>query len=418
MKCEVPSSKKGMSRYKLLPRKKETIAAVTGFKDFPSYLTYHTGFANMPAHFNYQGVVEKNGNKFYNRYFPFEHVPETGDPSTILGFIKHVFGTTPVTHPISGKVIPRYEMGLDYIQILLEHPTQMLPVLCLYSSENNTGKSTFCKLLAQIFRNNAIFVSNNDLQSDFNAVFVDKLVVMCEETLLERRKDTERIKALSTADEVTVNEKNVSQYTIDFFTKFIFCSNHRRMIYLTSHDERFWIIQVPKAKKENPHLLKTMIEEIPAFLDFLKQRKIITNHDGRMWFHADTIRTENFYQTVETNEPGEVSNVRHAIQEMFDIAGPDEQVIKMPMKFIKEEFFSPKTSDKWVAEILRDHLGVVQEKDGSGKAVYERGSYTRFETKYQEEGVYQEVEKTVRWKGRPYVFHRSMFMSEPATVAA
>ncbi|MEM6397773.1 MAG: primase-helicase family protein [Bacteroidota bacterium] len=410
LRCEVPTAQEGLNRYKLMARKKDTLNFHYG-KEFQNFISYYTSFCNKPSHTDYKAVIELNGQLFYNRYFPFEHVPEEGGCPKTIEFIKHIFGEMPVKHPVTGKLIPRYQLGLDYVQLLYQNPTQMLPVLILFSPENNTGKSTFGKLLAQIFRNNIIFVSNSDFQSDFNSVFVDKLAVICDETLLERKKDTERIKAWSTATEMTVNEKNVSQYTIDFFTKFIFNSNNPRMIYLSSQDERFWIIQVPKAKKENPHLLKEMIEEIPAFIEYLNQRKLATEHESRMYFHPMLIRTDNFYRTVEINEPGEVSNMRQAIQDMFDRGGEDRTQILMPMKNIRDEFFPKSATYKWIAELLREYLGVEQLKDDSGKLVFMRGSYIRTE-QMRLEDKYQDVEVEVEWRGRPYVFPRELFIDD------
>lgn len=415
VKCKVPSAKEGSDRYKLIPRKKETLTYHQG-KEFQDYLTYFTGFCNRPSHYDYQSIVESGGHKFFNRYFPFEHVSEEGPYAKTLGFVKHIFGSDLVEHPVTGAKIERWEMGLDYIKILLEHPTQILPVLCLYSQENNTGKSTFCKLLAQVFRNNAIFVSNSDFQSDFNATFADKLLVMCEETMLERKRETERIKAMSTANEITVNEKGVSQYSIDFFAKFIFCSNNRRMVNVGAKDERFWILKVPKSPVDNPRLLDEMIDEIPGFLHFLRERPMSTENESRMHFKPQMILTESFHDTVEVNEPGQVSNLRAGIQEMFDELPVGTSEILMPMKNIREEFFNKGDAVSWVQEVLRDYLSVEPLRDASGKQVNsQRGTYHRIETRFNGE-EHQEHLVTVNWTGRPYVFRREDFVEEEMEV--
>ena len=116
----------------LAPIKKETCKDLF-CKDFLKYLKrrHFVSFCNMPDHKNYNRVIETDsGNRYYNRYFPFEHTPEQGSCSNILSFVKHIFGNL-------------YELGLDYIKLLYEQPTQKLPVLCLYSAENSTGKKSF-----------------------------------------------------------------------------------------------------------------------------------------------------------------------------------------------------------------------------------------------------------------------------------
>jgi hypothetical protein len=100
-----------------------------------------------------------------------------------------------------------------------------------------------------MLRDNCIFVGNSDLQSDFNEIYADKLLVICEETSLERHKDAERIKNMSTAKEMTINPKGQKQYTIDFFAKFQFYSNKRRMVYVTRHDDRYWILKIKSIPK-------------------------------------------------------------------------------------------------------------------------------------------------------------------------
>ena len=45
----------------------------------------------------------------------------------------------------AGKVLD--ELGLDYVQLLYQQPTQILPILCLVSKKNETGKTTFAKWL-------------------------------------------------------------------------------------------------------------------------------------------------------------------------------------------------------------------------------------------------------------------------------
>lgn len=416
IELEAPASKKNFKRKKLYPRKKETLGRRYG-KDFHHFINYFQAFTNIPDHFNHQQIIDVGGHYFYNRYHPFTYVPEPGNCEVTLDFVKHIFGTAMAIHPVTGQEIPRFELGLDYIKLLLEKPTQVLPVLILYSPENSTGKSTFFKLLARIFKNNAIFVGNSDLQSDFNAVYADKLLVMCEETLLERQKDTERIKAMSTASEITINEKNVSQYTVDFFAKFAFASNKSRMIYVSAQDERFWINRVPRATKENPHLLEEMIKEIPAFVDYLIKREMVAQDESRMWFHPGLIKTETLAKTVAINEPGEVSNIREKMVNLFE-ANEGEEEILLPMKNIRMELFkgNNSASQKWIKELLRDYLDVQQLRNDDGTLTTMRGSYKRLEHQYEGNDEVVEKEVTVEFRGCPYVFKRSVFMldHEPA----
>ena len=394
-------------RRRLTKRDKSTMAALYG-KNFLNYLEHYSGFCNVPDHFNYQRVFEVENRRFYNRYFPFPHVPEAGKCDTIINFVKHIFQDTKIPHGDTGVEYTGWEMGLDYIQLLLTKPTGFLPVVCLFSLENATGKSTFGDLMHYLVGDNAIQIGNADLQSDFNETYSDKLLAICEETLLERKKDAERIKALSTSSQISVNPKGQRQYSIDFFCKFMFFSNNRRMIYLTKHDERYWVIEVKKAKTKDIDLFDKMKAEVPAFLDFLRNRELHTKAEGRMHFHPSLIRTSAFYNAVKVNEPQAATDLRDEIAEMFyDDASLKR--IEMPMKEIKLQFFSEKTSTKWVGEILRDYLNIDLKRQEDGTTKSERGHYFRSTWVELDEDFVQEK---VSWKGRPYVFLREDFVEE------
>lgn len=99
--------------------------------DIPKY----DGFCCIPNHLNYQKTVYN----FYNIYNEIPYHPSLSKvtiekiPFTI-SFLEHIFGK-------------QIDLGLDYLKILLEKPTQILPILCLVSKERATGKTTFLKWL-------------------------------------------------------------------------------------------------------------------------------------------------------------------------------------------------------------------------------------------------------------------------------
>lgn len=397
-------------RRKLISYKQGQFSKMFG-DGFWKFLSHHKAFCNIPDHFQYRQVIETaDGSKYYNRYFPFPHVPVEGSWPTISSFLQHIFGTQEVTNTRTGKTYNAYEIGLDYIQLLLTQPTQMLPVLCLFSPENNTGKSTLGKLLMLMFGDNAVPIGNSDLQSEFNEMFVDKLLAICDETLLERKRDAERIKAMSTAEQIMVNPKGQKQYSIDYFCKFLFTSNNIRMVYVSKHDERYWIIRVPKLTADNPNILTEMKQEIPAFVHHLLNRKLATERESRMHFHPSLIRTNIFDEVVRVNEPTDATNLRDQLREWF-IQDEELKEIRMTLKEIRTEFFSERTSVAWIQEILKDYIGADLLRDPAGEAVFERGTYTKYENYFNTDGV--EDIRMVRkpYRGRPYVFQCDKFLN-------
>jgi hypothetical protein len=414
----MPSANPEFEQRSLMHRKKETLTARFG-RDFIKYLKYYHGFVNVPAHFDYERIIEMETKEFFNKYFPFPHVPKTGKWENIKGFLLHIFGESIVTHPKTGQEIPNWHLGLDYLQLLLMKPTQQLPILVLYSRENQTGKSTFGELCYRMLGDNVIFIGNSDLQSDFNEPYAGRLLAICEETLLERRRDAERIKNMSTATRMTINPKGQKQYTIDFFCKFQFYSNNPRMVYVTRHDDRYWILKVKAIPKDklDPGLKERMWAELPAFVQYLKARHMVTSNESRMWFNPDMLRTDIFLDTVKLNEPTAATDLREVIREWFYDHGEEVEKIEMPLKNILEEFFTSRTNRSWVQEILRDYLNVDQLKDKDGKQILKRGEYMKWQyNEYAEDGEGKLELKKVKWRGRPYVFHRKDFILEEAAV--
>lgn len=387
---------------------KETLRDLYG-RDFIKYLKHFAGFCNVPSHFSYEQVIERNNKQFYNRYFPFRHDIEPGDYQVIIDFFKHIFGTHLAKNALTGEEIPNYELGLDYIQLMLTKPTQQLPVICLYSKENATGKSTFGKLMQYLFGDNCVQIGNADLQSDFNETYADKILAICEETLLERKRDAERVKALSTSNQVLVNPKGQRQYAIDFFCKFWFFSNNIRMIYLTKHDERYWVMTVPKPTDQDPSLEERMYAQVPAFIHFLKTRQLRTQRQSRMWFHNSLMRTDTLEDFVKVNEPADATELREGIKELFLQNDESIDTIEIPLKELRNLFFSPSTNTRWIQEILSDYLEVDLLRDSKGAAIFKRGQFYR--QIWMEE--FQDFRlDTVKWRGRPYVFKRVQFVTQ------
>ena len=80
--------------------------------------------------------------------------------------------------------------------------------------------------MSVFFRENVAMVTNDELRSHFNSSWVVKLVVMIDETLLNRKEDSERIKALSTARMGMLESKGKDRRSVRMFLKIVLCSNN------------------------------------------------------------------------------------------------------------------------------------------------------------------------------------------------
>ncbi|MGN6416157.1 MAG: primase-helicase family protein [Pseudobacter sp.] len=449
---EVPNKYKQLER-KFKVRQKSTISDDHG-RDFIKHVTKYEEFCNVPDHVNFHQVI----NSCFNLYNPLDFEPDEeecteADCPNIIEFVKHIFGENVVhfTDPETKTKhdYKNWELGLDYIQILYQQPAEKLPIICLVSKENNTGKSTFGKLLKQIFGSNCAIVGNSDLSNDFNGHWSTKSIVICDETKIDKQHVVEKVKSLSTADKIFMNTKGKDQIEIDCFIKFLFITNNEdNFMFLSEEDIRYWVLKVPVIKTEKPKLLEDfMIPEIPAFLSFLTSRKLVTERSrGRMWFHKNMIVTEALKKVVEFSKPQVVKEIEAKIKELFLHTGED--IIYMTKQAINEDLLSKKVEEFYLERLLKDHLRLSLyhkweverakqtfddheaardfvrrefnleseleiEKEIIAKFLTKRHSYPKFEKRFD-----QKTGSTIRDvvyvsdNGRPYIFRKSQFLNQ------
>jgi hypothetical protein len=235
----------------------------------------YDGFCIIPNHIDYKQVH----GTYLNQYEPVNHHPSKGEFSNIRMFLEHIFEE-------------QIELGLDYLQILYTRPTQMLPILLLVSSERGTGKTTFLRFLKMIFGKNATFNTNEDFRSQFNADWANRLLVLVDELLLNKIEDTEKIKNLSTAGDYKIEAKGKDRREIEFFAKFVLCSNNEKNpIIIPKEEIRFWVRKIKTIEKDNIFLREQMAKEIPHFLYYLLHRELSTKNESRMWFNPRQLET-------------------------------------------------------------------------------------------------------------------------------
>lgn len=254
-------------------------------KDYLSQVSKYDGFTCIPNHQNFK----KEYHGFYNIYSPLSHKPVEGTIDKSLHFVEHIFGN-------------QKELGLDYLSILFKMPTQILPILCLVSKDRSTGKSSFLKWLKEIFENNLTYLTNDSFGSQFNADWANKLLICIDEVLFNKEELTERIKYLSTTNRNKLEAKGKDKREVEFFGKFILCSNNEEnFIKIDANETRFWVRKVPSIIKEEHNFLEQLITEIPAFLHFLAHRLLVTPQTTRMWFTSKQIYTPALKRLVMSN---------------------------------------------------------------------------------------------------------------------
>ena len=348
-------------------------------KDEIDSIPKYNAFCNMPEHINYQRIFDN----CYNKYEPLPYQAEEGTWYNTEMFLKHIFEE-------------HYEIGLDYLTILFRKPTQCLPVLCLVSNERKTGKTTFINWLKNMFGANMTINSSNDMRSQFNSDWSGKLIIAVDETLFDKVEDTEKIKQLSTGKLTKEERKGVDKLEVQFFGKFILCSNNETsFIKIDQEETRFWVRKINPFENEDNNLEKKITQEIPAFLYYLKSRETSTPYTTRTWFDESLLVTKSLLKLKNANK----SCIEKEIFQML-LDTLDEfqlELIEVSKKDIRETL---QTSGYRISlSHLRD---ILEEKHG----LMPSNSKTYYKPNWIEPQTKETISKESH-KGRVYSFTRN-----------
>lgn len=322
-------------------------------KNVPSYKC----FINIPEHVNYARVIDN----CLNLYYPLTHEPEIGNFPHINSLMRHIFGE-------------QYELGMDYMQLLYQRPKQILPILCLVSTERGTGKTSFLDLLREMFGNNTVILGNSEIASEFNSQMAGKLIVGCDETALDdNSKITERLKMLATSKEIVINAKGQDQISMANFSKFVLCSNNELHFIHTDRDEvRFWVRKVPVLKRDEmiPNILPYLTDEINAFMFYLNNRKMsvpVALH--RMWFAPEQIETDALRALQAAQRPGIIRDIETWLREYFlmFVVTEVEITVRQMRRFMD---LSMKFSDSYIREVTKRYLHAETMGTGRTRVLY------------------------------------------------
>jgi hypothetical protein len=311
---KVPNSK-GIPEVRRVPWKKGEInqdyVNFKGYKNFLETIEKYDAFCNVPDHTEkYQQVIDN----CYNLYYKIDHVPEEGKWPSIEKYLKHVFGE----HQLPGSDSTNFDLILDCIQLKYLNPTQQLPIVCLVSKQRKTGKSTFLWLLREIFLENATVLGNQEINSEYNDDWASKSVIGIDEGFIDKKTTLEKIKSQSTNSKIKLRGMYAGRQDVEFFGWFVITSNDEtNFIPIDEEEIRFWVNKVPVLPDEDPLLLNKMKEEIPAFLHYLKTRKLVHPLASRMYFDEKLLVTDALKKIKENSRGWFIGELKELLKDKF-----------------------------------------------------------------------------------------------------
>ena len=400
-------------------------------KDVLGKLMRYEGFVNMPSHDNYQKII----GSFYNMYNPIPHQPSAEDLrkigwKTIRSTMEHIFGKDNLgrgLRPGDAGYDPdsQYELGMDYVQLLYQQPTQNLPILCLVSTERGTGKTSFLDLMHVMFGDNAVIVGNDQVTSKFNTLVTGRLVVGVDETSLADNKEfTEKLKMWSTAKKLPREGKGVDAELVDNYTKYILCSNNeRRFIYASSEEVRFWVRKVPVFSKDQQigNVLPFYKEEMGAFMAYLNDRDLYFNPGDkskldRMYFPPAMLHTKWLDELLEAQRPRAERKMREWLRQWFIDFGIEQLLttidkLQEAMAITDRKFGNYDLED--LRRLVTENMRVRQFEGGKSKRFkFPVISNVVYDKEKQEHDSNAPCKQMVYGNGRPYAFYAKDFLND------
>lgn len=371
----------GTDRIELKPWTKEEIKQDHG-KAILDSIPKFDGFDIVPNNMEHYPVV---GN-CYNLYSEFPHTPKAGTWRWTEVLLRHIFGE-------------QYNLGIRYMQILYCHPAHIMPILVLVSKERQTGKTTFVNWLNAIFGQNMVNIMPEDLVSGFNSSYASANIIAVEETLIEKAVTVEKIKALATQKQISVNQKFVSHYNIAFYGKIILTSNNEDKFARIDEDEiRFFVRKLSIPKIENHNIELDMVYEIPAFLHYLTTLPPVDFSTDRTGFTPGELINTSLIEVKRESKSWLYKEMFIHIEDLFlnELKAYDE--FYADAKNIRDRWFSKdnRAEAAYIRRVLKDEFR-LEPSDG---------------TKYFSPFVNDPPKS-----GRPYTFTRGMFTDEPVSSA-
>jgi len=242
---------------------------------------------------------------------------------------------------------------------------------------------------------------NEDFRSRFNSDWASKLIIAIDEVLLDKKEDSERIKNLSTSGHYKSESKGVDKAEIEFFGKFILCSNNEENFIKTDNKEiRYWVRKIEPFTEENPNLLEMMKYEVPNFIWFLTNREIKTKRTTRMWFTKEQIHTKALDVLVNGNKTYTEKELEDFIIEQFQTLEMDELCYSTNDLIEELNKANIRVTKSYISTIITEHF-----KLESKNSCYKLSRLDLSTANNGSWSVYQENRK-----GRFYTFRKEDFI--------
>ena len=216
------------------------------------------------------------------------------------------------------------------------------------------------------------------------------LIIAIDEVFFDRKEITERLKYLSTTNKDKLENKGKDREEIDFFGKFILCSNNEEnFIQIDENEIRFWVLKINPIRLENTEFLQNLITEIPLFLSFLIHRKFHSEKKSRMWFAPEEIKTKALQKLILKNSNKLECKMIELLYEFFEsneeteIKVVPQDILNMLNRMFRQPYYSRNDvrnvlKKNWKLEPQNNPLAYVRYDIDYSGSFYQNNSVGRY----------------------------------------
>jgi hypothetical protein len=230
------------------------------------------------------------------------------DPKDIQENIKpildHIFILT-------GKVQENADYFIKWLAQLVQKPGELLGISVVFVSKQGTGKNVLTDFIGKSILGKKYYHStakSDDVYGQFSEYLRNKILINLDEaSSKDNFQNSDKLKNLITASEITYEKKYVPSIVINNYCRFIFSTNNPTAVKIEHSDRRFVIYksndELRNNKKYFNKLLKCTADEKvqKSFYDYLMSIDI-ENYD----FINERPLTEIYRDMQEVNVPIEI----------------------------------------------------------------------------------------------------------------
>ena len=181
---------------------------------------------------------------------------------------------------------------------------------------------------------------------------------------------------LSTSRYYKIEAKGQDRQEIEFFGKFILCSNNEdNFIQVDVKEIRYWIRKLPKLQQANKSLLEELTAEIPHFIHFLIHRPFTTRGATRMWFTAEQINTAALKRVKKYNRNKLEVEMSHLLLTIMDekVVGEICFSLSDMQDWLQKKGFRGQDSGT-IRKVLQEHWKLLPNENSNAYTQYRLAS--------------------------------------------